>query len=46
MKDWQPEDKADIILSELLGSFGDNEISPEVLIWAEQFLKPTGICIP
>lgn len=46
MKVWQPPVQADIILSELLGSFGDNELSPECLAWAEKFLKPDGISIP
>lgn len=39
--------KADILVSELLGSFGDNELSPECLDGAQQSLKPgTGISIP
>lgn len=34
-------------MSELLGSFGDNELSPECLDGAQAFLKPgTGISIP
>ncbi|ORX34266.1 putative shk1 kinase-binding protein 1 [Kockovaella imperatae] len=37
---------ADIIVSELLGSFGDNELSPECLDGALRFLKPQGISIP
>ncbi|KAF5359278.1 hypothetical protein D9756_003377 [Leucocoprinus leucothites] len=37
---------ADILVSELLGSFGDNELSPECLDGAQRFLKPTGISIP
>ena len=32
-------DKADILVSELLGSFGDNELSPECLDGAMRFLK-------
>jgi type II protein arginine methyltransferase len=32
-------EKADIIISELLGSFGDNELSPECLDGAMRFLK-------
>ncbi|THH10312.1 hypothetical protein EW145_g1417 [Phellinidium pouzarii] len=32
-------EKADIIVSELLGSFGDNELSPECLDGAMRFLK-------
>ncbi|KAI0264494.1 PRMT5 arginine-N-methyltransferase-domain-containing protein [Gloeopeniophorella convolvens] len=37
---------ADILVSELLGSFGDNELSPECLDGAMRFLKSTGISIP
>ncbi|KIJ67063.1 hypothetical protein HYDPIDRAFT_85533 [Hydnomerulius pinastri MD-312] len=37
---------ADILVSELLGSFGDNELSPECLDGAMRFLKPDGISIP
>ncbi|KAF8557423.1 PRMT5-domain-containing protein [Imleria badia] len=36
----------DILVSELLGSFGDNELSPECLDGAMRFLKPDGISIP
>ncbi|KAG5638898.1 hypothetical protein H0H81_008958 [Sphagnurus paluster] len=39
-------EQADILVSELLGSFGDNELSPECLDGAMRFLKPTGISIP
>ena len=48
MRDWNPPEKdyADILVSELLGSFGDNELSPECLDGAQNFLKPTGISIP
>mmetsp|Transcript_11386 Transcript_11386/g.19201 ORF Transcript_11386/g.19201 Transcript_11386/m.19201 type:complete len:131 (+) Transcript_11386:1196-1588(+) len=38
--------KGDIIMSELLGSFGDNELSPECLIPTEKFLRKGGIYIP
>ncbi|XP_041974172.1 protein arginine N-methyltransferase 5 [Aricia agestis] len=38
--------KADIIVSELLGSWGDNELSPECLDGAASLLKSTGISIP
>jgi len=34
-----PKEKADIVVSELLGSFGDNELSPECLDGALRFLK-------
>jgi type II protein arginine methyltransferase len=39
-------EKADILVSELLGSFGDNELSPECLDGVQHFLKPTGVSIP
>jgi hypothetical protein len=32
--------------SELLGSFGDNELSPECLDGAQRFLRPDGVSIP
>ncbi|CAH2100096.1 unnamed protein product [Euphydryas editha] len=38
--------KADIIVSELLGSWGDNELSPECLDGAAGLLKSSGISIP
>lgn len=39
--------KVDILVSELLGSFGDNELSPECLDGAEHLLNSTdGISIP
>ncbi|KAI0288002.1 PRMT5 arginine-N-methyltransferase-domain-containing protein [Russula brevipes] len=39
-------ERADIVVSELLGSFGDNELSPECLDGAMRCLKPNGISIP
>lgn len=39
MREWEPSEKADILISELLGSFGDNELSPECLDGAQKFLK-------
>ena len=39
MRDWKSPEKADILISELLGSFGDNELSPECLDGAQKFLK-------
>ena len=39
MRFWEAPEKADIIVSELLGSFGDNELSPECLDGAQKFLK-------
>ncbi|KAK2156327.1 hypothetical protein LSH36_216g04041 [Paralvinella palmiformis] len=46
MREWQAPEKADIIISELLGSFGDNELSPECLDGVTKFLKDDGISIP
>lgn len=47
MRVWDAPEKADILVSELLGSFGDNELSPECLDGAQAFLKEgTGISIP
>ena len=39
MREWSAPEKADILVSELLGSFGDNELSPECLDGAQRFLK-------
>lgn len=46
MRFYQAEHLADIIISELLGSWGDNELSPECLDGAQRLLKPDGISIP
>lgn len=46
MRHWDPPEKADILVSELLGSFGDNELSPECLDGAQRFLREDGISIP
>uniref|UniRef100_A0A8D3C2V9 Protein arginine N-methyltransferase 5 n=1 Tax=Scophthalmus maximus TaxID=52904 RepID=A0A8D3C2V9_SCOMX len=46
MREWAAPEKADIIVSELLGSFGDNELSPECLDGAQHFLKDDGVSIP
>ncbi|XP_042862384.1 protein arginine N-methyltransferase 5-like isoform X2 [Penaeus japonicus] len=46
MRDWDAPEKADILVSELLGSFGDNELSPECLDGAQKFMKEDGISIP
>ncbi|XP_058818609.1 protein arginine N-methyltransferase 5 [Topomyia yanbarensis] len=46
MREFDPPEKADILVSELLGSFGDNELSPECLDGAQKQLKPDGISIP
>lgn len=39
MRSVKVQEKADIIVSELLGSFGDNELSPECLDGAGRFIK-------
>ncbi|VVC27139.1 Protein arginine N-methyltransferase PRMT5,Protein arginine N-methyltransferase,PRMT5 arginine- [Cinara cedri] len=46
MRFWNPKQKCDILVSELLGSFGDNELSPECLDGAQNCLKKDGISIP
>ena len=46
MRDWAAPEKTDILVSELLGAFGDNELSPECLDGAQKFLKEGGISIP
>ncbi|XP_026884535.1 protein arginine N-methyltransferase 5 [Electrophorus electricus] len=46
MREWEAPEKADIVVSELLGSFGDNELSPECLDGAQHFLKDDGVSIP
>jgi protein arginine N-methyltransferase 5 len=46
MRKFNPPVKGDIIVSELLGSFGDNELSPECLDGAQRYLQNDGIMIP
>ncbi len=46
MRAWRPPELCDIMVSELLGSFGDNELSPECLDGAQKCLKPQGVSIP
>ncbi|KAF9918000.1 hypothetical protein BX616_010641 [Lobosporangium transversale] len=46
MRTWSPPEQAHILVSELLGSFGDNELSPECLDGAQKVLRPDGISIP
>ncbi|KAF8340642.1 PRMT5 arginine-N-methyltransferase-domain-containing protein [Cantharellus anzutake] len=46
MRTVQLPEPVDILVSELLGSFGDNELSPECLDGAMRFLKSDGISIP
>lgn len=47
MRSWNPPFVVDILISELLGSFGDNELSPECLDGVQRVLNPSGgISIP
>uniref|UniRef100_A0A060TI24 Protein arginine N-methyltransferase n=1 Tax=Blastobotrys adeninivorans TaxID=409370 RepID=A0A060TI24_BLAAD len=46
MRDWVAPKPVDVIVSELLGSFGDNELSPECLDGAQKALAPNGVMIP
>eukprot|EP00111_Clytia_hemisphaerica_P007903 TCONS_00022950-protein len=46
MRHYKAPEKADILVSELLGSFSDNELSPECIDGAQRFLKEDGISIP
>ena len=47
MRDWCAPEYADILVSEMLGSFGDNELSPECLQGAERLIEPNfGVSIP
>lgn len=47
MRNWTAPAKADVLISELLGSFGDNELSPECLDGAQVHLAPGGgVSIP
>ncbi|XP_047326833.1 protein arginine N-methyltransferase 1.5-like [Impatiens glandulifera] len=43
---WEAPEKADILVSDLLGPFGDDLLSPEYLNGAEELLKDDGISIP
>ena len=42
MREWRAPEAADLLVSELLGSFGDNELSPECLDGAQPCLKGGG----
>ena len=53
MRDWEgikrhllPSEGAHIVVSELLGSFGDNELSPECLSGVSSVLNQYGVSIP
>ena len=39
MRTWAAPEPADLLVSELLGSFGDNELSPECLDGVQRFLR-------
>src|SRR5271170_7303796 len=45
MRSWQPPKLVDILISELLGSFGDNELSPECLDGAQRVLNRKISCL-
>lgn len=38
VRTWNPLEQADILFSELLGSFSDNELSPEIIDWSQRYL--------
>lgn len=47
MRAWNPDSPADILISELLGSLGDNEASPECINGVIRVLDPIrGVSIP
>lgn len=47
MRQWSgPDGEADLVVSELLGSFGDNELSPECLDGVWRYSSRRTICIP
>lgn len=45
-REWEPPHSMDVLVSELLGAFGDNELAPECLGGAGRMLAPDGVCIP
>lgn len=45
MRTLELPEKVDILITELLGSFGDNELSPECLDGAVRFLKRELTCV-
>ncbi|GAB67175.1 arginine N-methyltransferase 5 [Plasmodium cynomolgi strain B] len=46
MRYLEMEKRADLIVSELLGSFGDNELFPECLDGIQKYLQEDGVSIP
>lgn len=46
MRDWSPPEPLDVVVSELLGGFGDNELSPECLAPVERHLAEGAVMVP
>ncbi|EZG43724.1 methyltransferase [Gregarina niphandrodes] len=46
MREWRPRLGVDLVVSELLGSVGDNELSPECLWPVYRSLTPQGAVVP
>eukprot|EP01062_Namystynia_karyoxenos_P055643 TRINITY_DN4667_c0_g2_i1.p1 TRINITY_DN4667_c0_g2~~TRINITY_DN4667_c0_g2_i1.p1 ORF type:complete len:654 (+),score=192.09 TRINITY_DN4667_c0_g2_i1:91-1962(+) len=46
MRSWEAPELCDVLVSELLGSFGDNELSPECIDGAQRVIKPSGVSVP
>lgn len=46
MRYWEAPRSADLVISELLGSFGDNELSPECLDGVWRYVREDTISIP
>lgn len=46
MRTWEAPRKADLLISELLGSFADNELSPECLDGVWRYVRSDTISIP
>lgn len=46
IRHWKPPHRIHLVVSELLGSIGDNELSPECLESARTTLEPNGVMIP
>lgn len=46
MREWKAPEKADLVISELLGSFSDNELSPECIDGVSKRCKNDTISVP
>lgn len=46
IRQWRPPHRIHLVVSELLGSVGDNELSPECLESVKATLEPNGVMIP